>query len=99
MSGIWRAVRLGPCKPPSNGTIVAEGETEAFVASFWVTGEFLIIWTDTTRIRRLKPESLAKRRRTRLKTRLAKAMPLFADAFEVRELAARPEFYAGKRAD
>ena len=97
MSGVWHAVRLGPCKRPSNGTIVAEGPTEDSVIEHWVAGEVVITWTDTTPIRRLKPESLAKRRRTRLRTKLSKAVPLFAEEFEARELAARPDFYAGKR--
>lgn len=81
------------------GTIVAEGATEASVIGHWVAGEVVITWTDTSPIRRLKPESLAKRRRTRLRNKLAKTVPLFAEEFEAHELAARPDFYAGKRED
>ncbi len=58
MSGIWRVVRLGSCKRPSNGTIVAEGGTEACVADFWIAGKVVITWTDTKPVRRLKPETV-----------------------------------------
>jgi len=93
-TGIYRAVEMIDNQP--KGRILAEG-TEAECLPFWSPGKVAITWHCNYEIKRYPPERLAKCRRTRLRTRLAKKHPLFADELFERELAARPQFYAGQR--
>jgi len=93
----YSAIRLGPCKNPSRGTVIATGSKDAMDA-LWVPGEIVICWnSNPPPIKPLSQESLAKRRKTTTRNRLAKKFPLFADELFERELAERPAHFAGER--
>lgn len=102
MTATYYAIRSGPDKNPAHGEIIARAEAHGSlvppeIAALWVPGEVAIGWVDDKPIRHLPEESLARLRHTRLRTKLQREMPLFAEEFEQRERARRPEFYAGKR--
>ena len=100
--GIWSAVRLGPDKRPSNGTVLLKIESDSTepppeIKALWVAGEVSICWSSNEELRELSQESLAKLRRTRLHNKLQRTAPLFADELEQREMEERPDFFAGRR--
>ena len=93
----YSAVRLGADKNPSRGTVIATGTKEE-IDPLWIAGEVAICWnSNPAPIKRISQESLAKRRRTRTKNRLAKKFPLFADELFERELASKPAHFNGER--
>ncbi|WP_138424423.1 hypothetical protein [Maritimibacter alexandrii] len=92
--GVYRAREIVDHKP--FGRILCEG-TEAECAQFWEPGRVAITWHDDTPIRRWSPDAVAKGRKTRLRNKLTKKHPLFAEELYARELATRPSFYAGER--
>ena len=65
--------------------------------ALWIPGEVAIGWTSNKPIRQLPQTTLAKRRQTRMKNKIMKAAPLFADELIARELAKRPDFFDGVR--
>lgn len=102
MSGVYQAVQLGPDKNPARGSVIAEAPAIGAgvpdsIQALWRAGEVAIVWNHHEELRQLSPETLAKRRMTRMRRKLAEQAPLFADQLEARELAERPDFYAGKR--
>lgn len=102
MSGTYYAVRLGPDRNPARGTVIAEAAADGCdvppsIRALWQPGQVAIVWNSDEALRQLAPETLAKRRLTRMRNKLARTAPLFADQLEARELAERPDFYAGKR--
>lgn len=98
-TGTYQAIMLGPCKRPSNGTVIAEGPTMESVQHLWSPGVVCIAFKAThTPPRRLAPASLAAVRLKRLRRQLAAKAPLLAAIIEETELAQRPDFYAGARA-
>lgn len=100
MAGLYKAIRLGADKRPSNGEVIASSTNEADVLPYWQPGLVVIGWqADEAPPKRLSRASLASVRRKRLRRRLEKKHPLLADMLEAEELAARPAFYAGERAD
>ena len=81
---------------PTNEVIVA-GTFEDCEAQ-WVAMETVICWIgDETPIKRLSTEALASRRKKLLWSRLQKKAPMFAAELYERELAARPDHFAGAR--
>jgi len=103
ITGIYQAIRLGADKRPSNGTVIAQAPSEngrcpAHIDALWKPGEVIIAWTyDAPPRRQLSRESLATVRLKRLRRRLERKAPLFADQLEAEEIARRPAFYAGER--
>lgn len=96
--GIYQAIRLGPDKQPSKGTVIATGPTMESLMHLWKPSEVCIGWqAEHAAPRRLKPESLAAVRKKRLRRQLDAKLPLLADQIEEQEIAARPAFYAGER--
>ena len=94
MSGEYTAVETVRGRPV--GRVLARGTREE-VEPFWVAGKVAIVWTDTTPIKRLSAETLARRRKSRLRNQLVKKVPLFADELYELELSRRPDFFAGVR--
>lgn len=95
MTGVWRARRVVNHKP--SGEILAEGPTRADVDHLWCPGVVAITWDAEERpIRRWPQETVARVRKARLKRRLEKKLPLFADQLYDAELAARPDYYAAE---
>ncbi|WP_299085137.1 hypothetical protein [uncultured Ruegeria sp.] len=95
--GYYAAIQLGPCKRPCKGTVIATGTAEE-VERYWIPGEVCIGWYPNYEpIRRLSQEGLASARKKRLRRKLEKKFPLFADQFEEAEHRARPQFFDGVR--
>ena len=93
----YSAVQLGADKNPSRGTVIATGTREE-MDKLWVAGEVVICWnSNPAPIKRISQESLAKRRKSRTKNRLEKKFPLFAEELFERELAEKPDHFAGVR--
>lgn len=98
MAGEWTAVRLPQSKRPSEGTVIARGDHPQDVEHLWEPGVVAICWTEApSPVRRLSQDGLARVRRARLRRRLEKKCPLFADQLFDQELAARPDYFAGVR--
>jgi hypothetical protein len=103
--GIYYAVRLGPDKNPAKGTVLHQvpsdgrGGIPPEILDLWRPGEVAVVWGSTQELRQLPEATLAKVRRTRLRRKLQRKLPLLADVLEQRELARRPEFFAGKRTE
>jgi hypothetical protein len=74
---MWQAIENINHKPV--GRVLATGDKKEDVIGFWVAGKVSITFTSTYEIKRMKPESLRKRRLTRLKKKLLKKVPLFFD--------------------
>jgi len=95
INGYYEARRMVNFKPV--GEVLARGTAEE-VDPFWVAGKVCIVWTyDAPAPRKLPKASLASMRRKRLKTRLDKRLPLFADVLFEQELQERPAHFAGER--
>jgi hypothetical protein len=101
--GTYYAVRLAADKNPARGTVIAEapatghGIPESILA-LWKPAEICVVWSRPLEPpRQLPEESLARVRQKRLRRRLEKDVPLFADELKQKEHAKRPEFFAGKR--
>lgn len=99
-AGRYQAIRLGPDLRPTNGQVIAEADTAAELIHLWEPGRVVIAWRmpDAPR-KRLSRDSLATVRRKRLRRRLDAKHPLFAAQLYEAEIAARPDYYAGHRAD
>ncbi|MDI1299777.1 hypothetical protein [Methylotenera sp.] len=82
---MWQAIENINFRPV--GKVLATGEKKEDVINFWVAGRVSITYTSYFEIKRLKPESLRKRRLTRLKNKLIKNTPLFFDELFARESA------------
>jgi len=101
--GVYTAIQLGPDKNPSNGKVIASaprlpnGQCPPEIAALWKAGEVAIGWSCDAPLKQLSPESLGKLRRTRLRNKLKSKFPLIADELFAREIALRPDFFAGKR--
>lgn len=80
---MWQAIENIDFRPV--GRVLAIGETQDDVIGYWVAGKVSITFTSTYEIKRMKPESLRKRRLTRLKNKLIKNAPLFFDELFARE--------------
>lgn len=98
----YSAVRLGPNMNPSKGEVLlrvpATGQgipTE--IMTLWQPGKVAVVWSCTMELRQLSEAGLASVRKKRLRRRLDKDVPLFADQLEADAHAKRPEFFAGKR--
>ena len=95
IKGYYEARRMVNFRPV--GEVLARG-TAADVDPFWIAGKVAIVWTyDAPPPRQLSTQSLASVRQKRLRRRLEKKAPLFADVLFQQELAARPAFFAGER--
>jgi len=103
VTATWQAIQLGPDKNPAKGTVIAEApalagnEIPAEIRQLWRPGEVAMCFSDARPLKKLSKESLASFRRKRLKTRLDKKFPLFADQLFNRELEQRPDHFAGVR--
>ena len=98
MSGLYQAIRLGRDMRPCNGEVLAEGPTPESVEHLWQPGRVVIAWSaNEGPPRRLSQDSLASVRQKRLRRRLEKKHPLFADELFAREIEARPDHFAGIR--
>jgi hypothetical protein len=101
--GIYTAILLGPDKNPANGRLLASasrlpnGECPSEISALWKAGEVALGWSCDVPLKQLSPESLGKLRRTRLRNKLKSKFPLIADELFAREIALRPDFFAGKR--
>jgi len=95
INGYYEARRMVNFRPV--GEVLARGTAEE-VDPFWVAGQVAIVWTyDAPAPRQLPKASLASMRRKRLKNRLDKRLPLFADVLFEQELETRPAHFAGER--
>ena len=100
--GIWQAIQLADhSKNPKHGEVIASAPGDGancppHIKDLWQPGRVAIGWTFNKPIKALPPETLAKRRNTRLRNKMAKALPLFAEEFTRREIEARPEFFQGR---
>lgn len=81
---MWQAIENINFRPV--GKVLATGEQKQDVIDFWVAGKVSITFTSHYEIKRMKPESLKKRRITRLKNKLLKDAPLFFDELYAREV-------------
>lgn len=89
--GTWFAVRLGADKNPANGEIIAQSANRDEIQPLWRAGEIAICWSaDPKPTRKLSSAGLASARRKRLRARLAKQAPLFAEQLEAQAIAAEP---------
>lgn len=96
--GTWSAVQLGPDMRPSSGTVLASSADRADVEHLWQPGRVALCWSYASKPpRRLPQQTVARLRRRRLRRRLERTAPLFADELFEAELAARPRYYAGHR--
>lgn len=96
MKGYYQAIKLGPDKKPSNGTVIHTGTREE-VDALWIPGEVITAWAyDAPEVRKLSAKSLGSRRRKRMENRLKKKFPLFADELMETELKTRTEHYYPK---
>ena len=97
MAGYYTAVEMVNNRPV--GRVLATGTAEE-VDPYWVPGKVAICWNGIYPERRkLSKEGLASVRQKRLRRRLERKFPLFADALFEEELAKKPEFFAGERAE
>lgn len=91
-----------PCPGPAEliGMEVPAGAPcPSEVESLWRPGTGYIVSIDfgaLEPVKRWSEERRATTRRRNLARRVANAVPLFAEEFEARELAARPEYFQGK---
>lgn len=103
----WRySVRWGlPHKPCPGVLVLASAEVPAgercpeAVRAHWAPGTGYAICLDFPQsgaVRHWSDERKAQTRKRNLARRVEKAAPLFAEEFIARELAARPEYFAGK---
>lgn len=101
MSGLYQAIKLGRDMRPSNGAIIATAERQQDLLHLWEPGRVVIAWSaNEGPPRRLSQQSLASVRRKRLRRRLERKHPLFAEELFQREIAQRPDHFAGiRRAD
>ena len=80
---MYSAIEVIETKPI--GRILATGDTQDEVQSFWIAGKVCICFTSSYEIKRMNPESLKKRRLTRLKNKLIAKAPLFFEELFERE--------------
>lgn len=101
-AGVWQAIELAEHSAnPKHGRIIAEVEADSrqcpqLIRDLWKPGRVVIGWTFNKPIKRLAPETLAKRRRTRLANKLQQRVPLLAAELFERETTARPGFFEGR---
>ena len=89
-------------KNPSRGTVIASApgdgmECPDHIKALWRAGEVVLSWSYTRPIKQLSTSGLAKVRTARLRRRLERDVPLFADEIFRQQLEKKPEFYAGAR--
>ncbi|MDP1522841.1 MAG: hypothetical protein Q8M10_06760 [Methylotenera sp.] len=80
---MWQAIENINFKP--EGAILATSDSREDVQGFWIAGKVSICFTCQTEIKRMKPESLKKRRLSRLRNKLLAKAPLFFDELFMRE--------------
>lgn len=101
-NGKWVAFTMDPCTRVK--TVIEEGPAGPGMTDpnnikrHWIAGQVSIGWEpdEDQMPKKLAPETLAKRRRSALRNKLAKTVPLFADQLEQLELEKRPDYYQGK---
>lgn len=95
--GQWTAVELGPDLRPSNGTVIARGDTKEDVLPYWQAGKVAICWSyDAPEPRRLSAAQLGNVRRQRLRRRLQQKHPLIWKQLYEAELDARRDHFDPK---
>lgn len=97
MTGQWTAVELGRDMRPTNGTVIAQGDTQESVLPYWQPGRVVICWSyDAPEPRRLSAAQLGNVRRQRLRRRLQSKHPLLWKQLYEAELTARPDHFDPK---